>query len=407
MIQAAPAGGERLRRGRRGQHGGRLTCALGSSAASPRSPSPAPSPPGSCSRAGRVTRPAPHPTRPSRRSWRRSSSATSQRTESFDGTTGHGQARTRSLLAGSGTLTALPAAGDVIDQGTVVAEVDGRPIIALQGPLPMWRALGPSVDDGKDVLQLEYVLAALGYADTYGVTVDEDWTSATTNAVEAFQEDHGQDDDGTIDVGDIVWIPGARPRRQRRRHGRPAGRRRRHRGHRHRPRPSTSSSTSPTPTSLAVGTRGRPSSCRPARRSTAWWRRVGTAETAEDGSSTLPVDVTLSGATTVADGAARRRRGHHRGGRRRPRRPGRGTARAGRGRLRRRGRPTAATADPPGRASSSACSPTTSSRSPATSRPATRWWCRERATGARAERRHQALPRPRRRCGRSTASTSR
>ena len=90
----------------------------------------------------------------------------------------------------------------------MIAEVDGRPIIALQGPLPMWRDLGPSVTDGKDVLQLEYVLASLGYGDTYGVTVDEDWTSATTNAVKAFQEDHGQDDDGTIDIGEIVWIPG-------------------------------------------------------------------------------------------------------------------------------------------------------------------------------------------------------
>jgi len=130
-----------------------------------------------------------------------------QRTESFDGTTGHGEAEPL-VLAGTGTLTALPKPGDVIEPGATIVEVDGRPIIALQGPLPMWRALGPSVSDGKDVLQLEYVLTALGYGETYGVVVDEDWTSATTKAVKAFQEDHGLDDDGTIDVGDIVWIPG-------------------------------------------------------------------------------------------------------------------------------------------------------------------------------------------------------
>jgi peptidoglycan hydrolase-like protein with peptidoglycan-binding domain len=129
-----------------------------------------------------------------------------QRTETLSGTTGHGEP-TALVLAASGTLTALPKAGDVIEPGQAIAEVDGRPIITLQGPLPMWRALGPSVTDGKDVLQLEYALATLGYAQTYGVTVDDDWTSATTNAVEAFQEDHGQDDDGTIDVGDIVWLP--------------------------------------------------------------------------------------------------------------------------------------------------------------------------------------------------------
>jgi peptidoglycan hydrolase-like protein with peptidoglycan-binding domain len=130
-----------------------------------------------------------------------------RRTETLNGTTGHGEP-TPVVLAANGTLTALPAAGDVIENGQQIAAVDGAPVIALQGPVPMWRALGPSVTDGKDVLQLEYALAVLGYAQRYGVTVDEDWTSATTRAVKAFQRDHGQDDDGTIDVGDIVWIPG-------------------------------------------------------------------------------------------------------------------------------------------------------------------------------------------------------
>ena len=145
--------------------------------------------------------------RPRRRSWPTVERQDLQRTESFDGKTGHGEAEPL-VLAGTGTLTALPKPGDVIEPGATIVEVDGRPIIALQGPLPMWRALGPSVADGKDVLQLEYVLTALGYGETYGVIVDEDWTSATTKAVKAFQEDHGQDDDGTIDVGDIVWIDG-------------------------------------------------------------------------------------------------------------------------------------------------------------------------------------------------------
>ncbi len=131
-----------------------------------------------------------------------------QRTESFDGTTGHGAAHAL-VLGKDGTLTALPRSGDVVQPGETIAEVDGRPIVLVQGALPMWRALGPSVSDGKDVLQLEFALAALGYAETYGVTVDDDWTATTTKAVKAFQADHGQDDDGTIDVGDIVWVDGA------------------------------------------------------------------------------------------------------------------------------------------------------------------------------------------------------
>ena len=104
----------------------------------------------------------------------------------------------------------------------MIAEVDGQPVIAMLGPIPMWRDLGPSVADGKDVLQLEFPLAALGYADVHEVTVDDDWTSATTNAVEAFQDDHGQDDDGTIQRGEIVWIDGEadRPRRWHPRPGR-------------------------------------------------------------------------------------------------------------------------------------------------------------------------------------------
>jgi multidrug efflux pump subunit AcrA (membrane-fusion protein) len=129
------------------------------------------------------------------------------RVEDLDGSVGHGDAIAL-VLAAEGTLTALPAPGEVLEPGDVVAEIDGLPIIAVQGAFPLWRALGPGVDDGKDVLQLEYLLASLGYAQEHDVTVDEDWTSATTEAVEAFQEDHSQDDDGEIDLGELVFIEG-------------------------------------------------------------------------------------------------------------------------------------------------------------------------------------------------------
>lgn len=130
-----------------------------------------------------------------------------ERSEEFDGTAGHGTPRPL-VLAASGTLTSLPAPGTVINAGDTVVTVDGAPVVVLSGPTPMWRALGPGVDDGADVLQLEFALAALGYAEDHDLTVDDEWTSATTRAVEAFQEDHGQDDDGTVDLGEIVWIDG-------------------------------------------------------------------------------------------------------------------------------------------------------------------------------------------------------
>jgi Putative peptidoglycan binding domain len=129
------------------------------------------------------------------------------RVEELDGSVGHGDS-TPLVVSGEGTLTALPEPGDVIESGDVVAEVDGLPIIALQGAFPLWRTLGPGVEDGKDVLQVEYMLASLGYAQEYDVTVDDDWTSATTDAVEAFQEDHGQDDDGEIDLGELLFLDG-------------------------------------------------------------------------------------------------------------------------------------------------------------------------------------------------------
>jgi hypothetical protein len=130
------------------------------------------------------------------------------RAEELDGTIGHGEARPLVLAAG-GTLTALPTAGDVVEPVAPVAEVDGRPILAVSGAFPFWRSLGSGVDDGKDVLQLEYLLATLGYAQTHDVTVDEEWTAATTEAVEDFQADHGQDDDGVVDLGELVVVDGA------------------------------------------------------------------------------------------------------------------------------------------------------------------------------------------------------
>jgi hypothetical protein len=129
------------------------------------------------------------------------------RVEELDGSVGHGDS-TPLVVSGEGTLTGLPEPGDVLESGDVVAEVDGWPIIALPGTFPLWRTLGPGVEDGKDVLQVEYMLASLGYAQEYDVTVDDDWTSATTDAVEAFQEDHGQDDDGEIDLGELLFLDG-------------------------------------------------------------------------------------------------------------------------------------------------------------------------------------------------------
>src|SRR5436190_6882292 len=69
----------------------------------------------------------------------------------------------------------------------------------------MYRDLGPGVADGRDVRQLERNLQALGYDPG---TVDDDWTSATTDAVVDFQDDRGLTEDGTISRAEVVISDG-------------------------------------------------------------------------------------------------------------------------------------------------------------------------------------------------------
>ncbi|MFF3599611.1 peptidoglycan-binding protein [Kitasatospora indigofera] len=69
---------------------------------------------------------------------------------------------------GAATLvvTALPKkAGSQVAAGEVLAQVSGRPVIALPGPLPAYRDLKPG-DRGPDVAQLQNALKQLGHADS-------------------------------------------------------------------------------------------------------------------------------------------------------------------------------------------------------------------------------------------------
>lgn len=63
-------------------------------------------------------------------------------------------------------VTALPKkAGSQVAAGEVLAQVSGRPVIALQGQLPAYRDLKPG-DRGPDVAQLQNALKQLGHADS-------------------------------------------------------------------------------------------------------------------------------------------------------------------------------------------------------------------------------------------------
>ncbi|MCZ7528276.1 MAG: peptidoglycan-binding protein [Acidimicrobiia bacterium] len=53
-------------------------------------------------------------------------------------------------------------AGDVVEEGEVVVVVSDRPVIALQGTVPMYRSLRPG-SRGSDVEELQVALERLGY----------------------------------------------------------------------------------------------------------------------------------------------------------------------------------------------------------------------------------------------------
>ncbi len=128
-------------------------------------------------------------------------------TTTYSGRLGYGATRPL-LLTRPGTLTRLPAVGEVIAPGSPVAEIDGRPVIAARGAFPFWRDLHTGVSDGKDVAQLELMLLAFGTADAAGVKVDEHFDDATRRALRAFESTHGMDADGVLQMGELVVVDG-------------------------------------------------------------------------------------------------------------------------------------------------------------------------------------------------------
>ena len=127
--------------------------------------------------------------------------------QDFDGTLGHGDAAPV-VNRQAGTLTWLAPAGSTVDRGQPLYEVDGHKVPLLFGERPAWRPLGPDTK-GVDVRQLEQNLVALGFANAHNLDVDDTWTTATTDAVKRWQKAAGLDQDGTVELGEAVFLPGA------------------------------------------------------------------------------------------------------------------------------------------------------------------------------------------------------
>jgi hypothetical protein len=113
---------------------------------------------------------------------------------------------------GSGTLTWLPAAGQVIRQGQVLYKTgNGSPVVLLYGSVPAWRALGEGIT-GQDVRQLNHDLVQLGYAGRAGVAaLGWDYYSwETARAVQRLEEYQGvASPPGSLSLGQVVFEPEA------------------------------------------------------------------------------------------------------------------------------------------------------------------------------------------------------
>jgi len=99
-----------------------------------------------------------------------------------------------------GVYTGLPEAGDKVGCGAVLYRVNNRPVVLLCGTVPAYRALRVGVR-GPDVRQLNRNLHVRGAGNAF--------TTKTENALEALQRRKGVHMDGSLALGDAVFLPEA------------------------------------------------------------------------------------------------------------------------------------------------------------------------------------------------------
>jgi hypothetical protein len=99
-----------------------------------------------------------------------------------------------------GTFTELPEVGDKVGCGSVLYRVDDKPVLLLCGTVPAYRSLHEG-DAGQDVRQLNRNLHVRGAGGAF--------TAKTEKALEALQRRSGVHVDGSLALGDAVFLPEA------------------------------------------------------------------------------------------------------------------------------------------------------------------------------------------------------
>ena len=101
-------------------------------------------------------------------------------------------------------VTALPEPGQIIAPGDVLYETDSTPVYALEGEVAAWRTMEADTS-GPDVAQLQRHLLDGGWGSDE-LTDDGTWSTATTDAVEAWQEATSQEVTGQVALGDVWFV---------------------------------------------------------------------------------------------------------------------------------------------------------------------------------------------------------
>ncbi|MBV8998635.1 MAG: PASTA domain-containing protein [Solirubrobacterales bacterium] len=111
-----------------------------------------------------------------------------------------------------GTVTWVPLAGAVIRQDGVLYRVDGNGVYLFNGAGPMYRPFTSGMSDGSDVGELNRDLHAMGYDSGEAIDLSnvDHFQTATGDAIDRWQKAHGFDQTGELDLGRVVFLPGAR-----------------------------------------------------------------------------------------------------------------------------------------------------------------------------------------------------
>jgi len=99
--------------------------------------------------------------------------------------------------------TMLPSAGQIVRRGEPLYAIDGQPAFLLYGDVPASRAFMSGMSPGADVAELNRNLRG------YGAPAGDEFTWATTVAIERFQSQHHQQATGQLPLGSVVFAPGA------------------------------------------------------------------------------------------------------------------------------------------------------------------------------------------------------